>query len=582
MNKLLLRLARMFDPILIKAGVNTDQLHHILAVKLTMDDRRPRTLFAKKKTATSNSGNPILTILFSMLMGLVLAMILFYGEGPLSSHTFFFSIFIILLCFTIVTDFTSVLIDTRDQFIILPRPVDDRTIAVSRIAHITVYVIKWAFVLGLPAIVLAGVADKSFLSPFVMLIEVLQATFISVLIVNLVYLAMMRTMDPQRFKDLINYFQIAFSTLIFATYYLLPRLVDLKALAKINLLEHTWAYFLPSVWISAFNYVFIHPGQLTLPVIILALMALVVPMVGIWFVIKVLAPGFNQKLMALSTSDGNTSAPRSIKTYDKQDLRDKIGKMVAPDPVENAGFSISWKLAARSRDFKLKAYPSFAFVPILFLYMALSGGKGQSLDDKLTNIQSGSAYFSLLYLSSIILTSMLTNIAMSEKFKAAWIYYAVPVDKPGRILSGMFKAVLTLYYLPFYMITAIGVAVVWGPATINDAILAFFICLIYGVLVALFGVKGLPFSKPVVVKQSGGKVIASMATLILVGILGVGHYFLSKWELAIWIVIVPIAAIAWIMIVQYKKTSWMDLESLDESEAIEKPKKIKKPTKQTI
>lgn len=574
MDKLFLSLIRKLDFILLKAGVNTDQLHEILRIKLIMDNRRPRTLFAKKSSNTSNVSSPWMISLGTIVLGVLLSILLFFGDSPLSSHTFYFTAFMVLMCMTLVSDFTTVLIDTRDQFILLPRPVDDRTIAVSRILHITIYVLRLALIQGLPGIILVGVADKNAFACLVMLVEVLEATFLSILIVNLIYLAMMRSVSAQRFKDIVSYFQIAFSTLIFATYYLLPRLVDIKVLKGISLVNHTWAWFLPPVWISALNEVLIHPNRINLITALLALAGFVIPVIGMWFVIKVLAPGFNQKLAVLATSEGNTAAPTKVTTINKADFRDKLGAMVASDPVENAGFSITWKLASRMREFKLKTYPSFALVPIMFLYFTLTG-KGLSVGEKMSRLQQGSSYVFLMYASIIVLSTLLTYVTQSEKFKAGWVYYALPVGQPGKILSGMFKALIWLYYLPFCIILGAGIIIVWGPQAINDVLLGFLICIIYGILLALFAVKGLPFSKPVLAKQSGGRTMGNLLTMGLLGILGYGHFAIMNYEKIIWALIIPVAAVVWIMLVQYKKTTWDDLESYEEGEAIAKPKKVK-------
>jgi ABC-2 type transport system permease protein len=583
MDKLFLRLAKSFDPLLQKAGVNTNQLHTILRVKLLMDNRRPRTLFAKKRSNTSSVTNPWMVTFFTLLMGVLISMVLFFTDVPLAGHTFYFTIFMILMCFTLVSDFTTVLIDTRDQFILLPRPVDDRTIAVSRILHISIYVLRLALLQGLPGIIMVCFIDKNVASPFIMLVEILEATFLSILFVNLIYLAMMRSVNPQRFKDLISYFQIAFSTMIFAAYYLLPRLVDFTALRNINLLHHWWAYILPPVWISALNTAVVHPSQVTIAIGLLAVTGLATPVIGLWLVVKVFAPGFNKRLAVLATSDGDvTSASSGVKKVYKQDFRDKVANFVAPDPLENAGFRITWKLAARTREFKMKAYPAFGFVPIMFLYFALSG-KGMTIGEKMSRIQGGAYYVLLIYLSTIVLSSILANITHSEKYKSAWVYYALPIGQPAKILSGMYKAIITLYFLPFVLILGTGMVFVWGPKVINDVILAFIISTIYGILIALFTVKGLPFSKPILAKQGGGRAVSNLITMALVGVLGYGHYFIVKWEMVVWIAIIPVAGILWIMLHYYKKTTWTDLESFEENEIEkpEKPKRIKKPIFQT-
>jgi hypothetical protein len=87
---------------------------------------------------------------------------------------------------------------------------------------------------------------------------------------------------------------------------------------------------------------------------------------------------------------------------------------------------------------------------------------------------------------------------------------------------------------------------------------------IYGVLMALFMVKGLPFSKPVIIKQGGGRFIASLLVVTFLGGIGFGHYYLMKWENVIWILCILFAFIAWLMLHYYKKTSWENLELADD------------------
>lgn len=182
------------------------------------------------------------------------------------------------------------------------------------------------------------------------------------------------------------------------------------------------------------------------------------------------------------------------------------------------------------------------------------------MDERFDKIQSGSSYIFLVYLSTFVLSSILQHISYSEKFKPAWVYYAMPITQPGKILSGMYKAVVTLYYLPYCFIIGVVGVVIWGPKVINDIILASVIGMIYGLLMALFMVKGLPFSKPVLLKQSGGRVVTSLLITSLIGAVGFGHYLLSRWETVIWILIIPAVAIYWTMIYYYKRQGWDNIE----------------------
>ena len=557
MDKIFLRFVSFFYPLLARTGVDTNQLNEILRVKLMMDDRRPKAMFANRRNAKNKQQSPWMVNIFTVLMGFFIGFLLSLNTMPYVGQTYYFLVFMVFMAITLISDFTNVLIDTRDQFIILPRPVNDRTIAISRILHISIYVLRLALLMGLPGLVIVGFVDGILAVPL-LFIQILEATFLSIFTVNIVYLILMKTVSPQKFKDIISYFQIGFSVLIFTAYYLLPRIINISILENISLLTHWWAYLLPPVWIAALNELLMHTARSNTTTSLLAIIGLVLPVAGLWFVAKVLAPGFNRRLTIIATSDGNTNNSAQPKKAGKFNLIEKLSNLIAPDPIENAGFRITWKLTARTREFKLKAYPSFAFVPIYFLYFALNG-KGD-VSQRLDNLQNGHSYVFLIYLSTFILSAILTNISMSEKYKSAWVYYALPIDKPGKILSGMYKAVIALYFFPYCLVLSIAIVAIWGPQAINDIILAFLVSMIYGILMALFMVKGLPFSKPVIVKQSGGRVISSLLILAFMGGIGYGHYWLMKWENVIWILIIPVFILCWVMFSYYKKQTWDNLE----------------------
>jgi len=559
----MLRMVSALMPLLERTGVDTYQLYQILRIKLMMDDRRPSVMFTgrRKAPASGKTTTPWVTALVTVFIGSLVGLVLIAFKGPLIAQTVYFAMFMVFMSMTLITDFTSVLLDVRDQYILLPRPVDDRTLAISRILHISVYVFRLALLQGLGGIIIIGFVDGIPAVPL-FIVQLILATFFSILLVNVVYLILMHSVSPQKFKDIISYFQILFSVVIFGCYYLLPRMIDFTSLVQVDLTQKIWSYFLPPVWIASLNEVLIHPSRASLLTSLLAILGITVPLAGLWLVAKVLAPGFNKRLAIAATSDGNTSTQTATTPAGNKkagsSIVNKLANWLAPDPVENAGFSITWKLAARIREFKIKVYPALAYVPIYFLYFGLNG-KG-SMDARLDKIQSGSSYIFLVYLSTFVLSAILQHISYSEKFKPAWVYYALPITQPGKILSGMYKAVVTLYYLPYCLIIGLVSVAIWGPKVINDIILASVIGMIYGLLMALFMVKGLPFSKPVLLKQSGGRVITSLLITGLIGVIGFGHYFLSRWETVIWILIVPAVAVYWIMIYYYKRQGWDSVE----------------------
>jgi ABC-2 type transport system permease protein len=304
MDKIFLRFVTFLTPVLEKTGVDTDQLYYIIQVKLMMDNRRPRAGFTAGKNSQSSTKvkSPWAINVFTVVLGFFIGMVLFISSAPYIAQTLYFTVFMVMLALTLISDFTTVLMDPRDQYILLPRPVNDRTIAVSRILHITIYVLRLALLQGAPGLILVGFVDGIAAVPL-FFVQILEATFVAIFSVNIVYLLLMRMVSAERFKDIISYVQVGFSVLIFATYYLLPKLINFSALNHISLLSHKWAYALPPVWITALNELLIHRDRSGLITGVLAVIGITVPLLGLWLIAKVLAPGFNRRLAEMSMSE---------------------------------------------------------------------------------------------------------------------------------------------------------------------------------------------------------------------------------------------------------------------------------------
>ena len=171
-------------------------------------------------------------------------------------------------------------------------------------------------------------------------------------------------------------------------------------------------------------------------------------------------------------------------------------------------------------------------------------------------------YILLMYLTSFVLTTVLQHISMTEKYKASWVFFTTPHHEPGRILAGMFKAVVVKYYLPYYLAIGAFSLIFWGPAVINDLILVFMVGTLYGLLVALFQVKGFPFSQPPN-NQKGGKMFIGAFIMVIPVALGFAHYFVAKWEIVIWIAAVMMTVITVVAFTFYRKESWENMELVD-------------------
>ena len=376
-NQLLLKLALLPAPLYQKAGVHLPHLTAILKTKLIMDDRRPNSFFQQQnnKQEKEVKNSSIGTIVVSTLLGLLLLLAFAYGTDYTSKLTFFFSIFIFMLAGTLITDFTSVLIDVKDNYILLPKPVHDTTIVLARLLHIFLYLSKIALPMSIPAIIWVGV-DKGIAGALLLLPLLATATVFAIFVVNGIYLLLLQLVSPERFKQLITYFQIFFAVALYASYQVIPRLFARMEGSELNITHLRWIWSLPSFWLGyAWESVYrLQTGPYNVLAVVLSVAA---PVLLVYIVVRFLTPSFNQKITLLA---GGSEAMPARAPSNKQPARSRLlnttARLFCRNHTEQAAYVFSWTMMARSREFKLKVYPSIGylgvFLFILFLFKIIA------------------------------------------------------------------------------------------------------------------------------------------------------------------------------------------------------------------
>src|SRR3546814_3894912 len=132
-------------------------------------------------------------------------------------------------------------------------------------------------------------------------------------------------------------------------------------------------------------------------------------------------------------SDTAPAVARGASTA-KRSLGDRLGVLLARTSLESAGFAIVWLITGRSLEFKQKVYPSLGFVPVYFMFLFFVGfggddvgGADDSLMRKLEQMREQGTFIVLFYLSIFTLMTVFQSISQSDRFKAAWVYYAAPL-----------------------------------------------------------------------------------------------------------------------------------------------------------
>jgi hypothetical protein len=557
MNKLLLRLALLPARLWEKAGVDLTQLRAILEVKLKMDDRKPLN-FGRQQTKKRNRRfSSVLGMLVSFFTGIIYIFPLIILPDRLFGLLSFFTVFLFLLTFTLIADFSNVLIDTRDKFIVLPRPVSDRTLAVSRMLHVGIYLFRIVLPMSLPGWIAVGMLD-GWRAVLWFPLPLLLLLFTSLFLVMGIYMLILRVAAASRFRDILSYFQIAFSITLFGFYYLMPRAMDSTQVASLKIGDYPWLKLFPSYWLAA-TWSWIHPHALPSGTFLYSILALLLPLVLIGITLKWLAPAFAANLGRLYVSEGSMPTPGKTKKAGFGQAWQKLAALLNKRPEAQAGFIMTWLQSARSRSFKLKIYPVFAYIPIYFVYL-LSLNKDQSLSSSWASLSGSGKHITLLYMSCVVVLQALGFSTVSEQYRASWIYYSVPLYEPGALMAGAFKAMWVKYFLPFFMAISAFVLFIWGMKALPDVLLALVNATLFAVCTVRVAYRQFPFSQAEQMSNAGSKFLRVFVSLTIPGALGVGHYLALEllWLKMIFLVLSLI--LLWLVWDSYAHTGWADLK----------------------
>lgn len=550
MKIIVFELVKALAPLWRILGADPVALQAIVAVKLTMDNRRSYTALGRYgQGQTGDKNHQFLLILgvyafFGLFVGGVVLLV------PPRTAMFIplavsFGYVMMFCAMTLLSDFSSLILDSADNQIILPRPVSGRTLLMARIVHVASYLFAITLALSLVSI---GVVTYRF-GPVAGLVYLAMALLVSMLMVfltNVFYLLLMQFTSEERLREVINYFQIGMAVLFYGSYQVLPRLVDPETFGRATEWQ-TWFYAVPPIWMAGAVDMVIQPAFDTNHTL-LALLAIVMPFGGLWFMSRVLGPVFNVKLAGMEQDQQPTVAAGAVRQPSV--LTQRLSRVLTNSPLERAAFGLIWAITARDRKFKLKTYPQLGF-GLAYIIVMSTGSISYSG-------RSDFFYLFALYYTGLFLMTAQYQLAASDDYKAAWVYGSTPISHPGEILSGAMKALITKLMVPFYGLVAAYILWRYGLHTIDDILLAFSNSLIITMSAALANERRLPFSiTQDAIRRSN--TARSMVALLVMALVGGAHYGLSQLPYAVGVATPVSAGIFWYLFRVYRQTGWQQI-----------------------
>ncbi len=557
MGKLLLRMLSSFFPLLRKVGINDQQLFRIVEMKLIMDSRRTSAKFGRVSAQPGKeklgSGNLNFILLIYAGTGFFfVSMIISNVNNIMLPMIFFNSYLLFMIAMTLITDFSSVLMDTADNQIILPRPVTGRTLFAARMVHVFIYLFQFGM-----AICLVPVTCIFFIYGIAVgmacIVTSISTILLAVFLTYCLYMLVLRYASEEKLKDIITYFQI-FMTIAFALgNQLIPALVNVSDTLS-SFSPGPYAYLAPPVWMaSALEAVYINKWDALH--IGMVLLSIGLPPVLFWIMNKYLAPSFSRKMAVLGTDiEAGVKNTSEVRTGSTKSVSERLSTRFCRSGTEESGFQLTWKVSSRDKQFRLQFYPSMGYIFVFIFIFMFKGGR--EMDTIWERLPETNNFLWAVYMPLYLLLTARYLVSFSEHFPSAWVYFSAPVIYPGQLISGSIKAIAIKYFAPALLLLFVLSFVIWGAAIIDDFILGCFLQFNFILIAGEISKKHLPFSQQPNTQQGSGQLIRMMLQLVLMAMLIGLHYLVLRFPWAIYCLIPLTGLTAFLHLRRLQNTKW--------------------------
>lgn len=501
-------------------GINYAVMRKIIQVKLVMDERRVPTIMMGGKKVEENKNSYRSSLIVYFIMGAFIGAFMFMPLPLFMKMNLVLGMLIFMIMTTMISDFSSVLLDIEDKNILLPKPVDAKTLNMAKIIHILYYLISISIAIAGGTLVFGGIKHGIGFS-IIMLVELFLICGFVILFTSIFYYIILTFFSGEKLKDIINYFQIALTIFMTLVYQLMGRVFSF---AEVNVknVTHTWDFFLPTAWFAApFSFILEKDGSRH--IILLSIMGILIPLLTILVYVKFVIPHFEQNLQKLNGND------KAIQSNKMNKFSRKLSNFFCKTPIEKIFFRFSYIMLGNERKLKLRIYPMVVFAFLFpFLFILNQFDRGQSISETFARISTGN-YYLYLYYSIGFMSSLFYMVSLSENYQGAWIYKVLPIDKPSEVIKGAFKAFLYKYVIWQWIITSIIFTVVFGVKIIPDEVLIWMHMLLLMLVNFTFSKKELPFYKDFQYAQNGNTTVRVFMSFAICGVFALLHFLFRMW-----------------------------------------------------
>ncbi|MEC6748840.1 hypothetical protein VXN63_09800 [Marinilactibacillus sp. XAAS-LB27] len=515
-----IKIIRKLEPMYRRMGVDYPIMEKIIDTKLTMDSRQEKVIPTNSMWGNSKEEDKDKNAFFQSLwvyalISLILLFV-FAIDDIQFQYTVFFSFIFVMLLSTLIANFSSILLETKDQLLIGTKPVSSRTLSAAKATHVFIYLISLTLALSGPMMIGTFFIHGILAGLLAVLLTITASTW-CLLLTIITYATVLKRFNGEKLKNIIAYSQIGISVFTIIGYQVMNqafRFINPSMLA-IELNLQWWHIFVFPLW-------FVAPFGLLQNGFSLTYLMYIVLLVGGTIGLIVLYHFNSDKLEAnlqkLESGEGDTDKRSWYETFSS--------KWLCWDKKERGYYHFTWQLTKNEREFKTRLYPSLA--TIFIFPIVLIGSTYQLTEDSGVGINQLSVFKYMPYYALLIIPMLAVSVKYSKNFKGSWIFGMSSEDNAGVFLRGMIKALIMKLVFPIYLILS-GVVLVFSgfeilPALLNGLLL---VVLIFSVEVKRT-IQTYPFSKKYNASEANQGCFATVIFIGITGIVAVGMFAIQE------------------------------------------------------
>lgn len=515
-----LKILDLFKKMFEKSGIDYNMMRMIVRTKLILDGRRAPVVGANKDKHNDEAKHSLLIkgYIMHLIFGLLLASFVFMIRDEMIRMTYFAGAFFFMTTMYLISDFSFVLLDTKDKNILMTKPVDGKTLAVSKFLHILIYMFRLNTFIAGPSLIVLAITNGPIAVP-ILIFEILMMDLLIFLITAFIYLLVLRFFDGEILRNIINLIQILLTVLVTVGYQIAVRLIDFSSIKNMKYNFKPLHYFNPILWFGAPFEIIFNRNKSTYLFVFTALL-IAVPLTCFLIYLK-LSKKMETLLLKLEGEGKEKPSKHNIEVL--------IGKLLNRNDTGRQAFHFAHAVIRSDRSLKLKIYPAVStgiLLPILMIFNM--GMRGQEY------VINGYEYI-YIYFNFLVFSTVLNLTRYSSAWKGAYVYIASGFNNTRELFKGVLQAMTVRVIIPLIICNGAIYILLFKEAFIIDIAVIFLNSLMVLPLIGKIYFYEFPFSRPIDEsnqQQSFDKFFLSLGVIAVFVAL---HVIFKMVSMGIWI-----------------------------------------------